>query len=60
MRAYRANHSLNMRQNAKQNSDYNRHMYNSDVAAAHAAAAAEHARAREAEENRIRELEQIE
>lgn len=56
----RANHNLNMRKNARQNSEYNRHMYNTDVSAAHQAQAAEHARIREANEQRIKQLEEIE
>ena len=51
---YRANHSLNNRKNAKENSDYMRQAYNVSVSQAHQQQAAEHERLRQANEQRIR------
>ena len=60
MRVYRANHSLNYRKNAKDHSDFRREAYNNSVSQAHNMKAIEHARMREANEQRIKQLEEIE
>lgn len=57
---HRANHSLHTRKNATDTKNFNRENYNSSVAQAHANEAAEHERIRLANENRIKQLEEIE
>lgn len=59
-RVHRANHSLHTRKNATENKNYNREAYNSSVSQAHANQAAEHERIRQANEERIKALEEIE
>ena len=53
-KVYRANHSLHVRRNAKENKDFNREAYNHSVSNAHQYQAAEHERVKAANESRIK------
>lgn len=55
-----ANFGLSNRRQAKSNADYRQQSYNAAVANAHQQKAVEHARVKEANEMRIRQLEEME
>ena len=60
MRVYQANHSLNIRKEARNRSEFNRAQYNQSVSNEHVMRANENIRMKEANEQRIKQLEEIE